>query len=175
MTTVSVGKGLTENKNPDSMEHMKARTIEFTLAFCFLGAALCFAADPQMGLWKLNAAKSKITSGTLKYVTVTVESMLGKVKVVGDGIDADGKPVHSEWTGNFDGKDCAVMGDPIGDTRSYTTVDDRTLNSTVKKGGKIIDTVRIVVSADGKSRTVTVSGTTPKGKKFKNLVVYDKQ
>jgi hypothetical protein len=54
-------------------------------------------------------------------------------------------------------------------------VDDRTLNLTVKKAGKIIDTGRIVVSTDGKSRTVTVNGTTPKGKKFKNVVVYDKQ
>jgi hypothetical protein len=101
--------------------------------------------------------------------------MLGKVNVVGNGIDADGKPVHSEWTGNFDGKDYRVTGDPIADTRSYTKVDDRTLDSTVKKGGKTIDTVRIVVSADGKSRNVTVSGTTPKGKRFKNVVVYDKE
>jgi hypothetical protein len=154
---------------------MKIKTIGLTLAFCFLGAAICLAADPQMGTWKLNEAKSKITPGTLKFNTVTFKSMLGKVKVAGDGIDADGKPVHSEWTGNFDGKDYPVTGDPISDTRSYSKVDDRTLNLTVKKDGKVIDTGRIVLSADGKSRTVTVSGTTPKGKKFKNIVVYDKQ
>ena len=41
-------------------------------------------------------------------------------------IDGDGKPVHSEWTGNFDGKDYSVTGDPIADTRSYTKVDVRT-------------------------------------------------
>jgi hypothetical protein len=146
-----------------------------TRAFCFLAAAACFAEDPQMGIWKLNAAKSKITTGTLKFNTVTFESRFGKVKVTGEGIDADGKPVHSEWTGNFDGKDYPVTGDPISDTRSYTKVDDRTLNLTVKKDGKVIDTGRSVVSADGKSRTVTVSGTTPKGKKFTNVVVYDKQ
>jgi hypothetical protein len=157
------------------MEHMKTKTIAVTLAFYFLAGAVCFAADPQMGTWRLNQAKSKITPGTLKFNTVTFKSMFGKVKVTGDGIDADGKPVHSEWTGNFDGKDYPVTGDPISDTRSYTKVDDRTLNLTVKKGGKTIDTGRIVVSADGKSRTVTVSGTTPKGKKFKNVVVYDKQ
>jgi hypothetical protein len=156
------------------MEHMKTRTIGLALACCLFGAALCFAADPHMGTWKLNEAKSNVTPGTLKYNTVTVENMVGKVKVAADGIDADGKPVHSEWTGNFDGKDYPVTGDPIADTRSYTKVDDRTLNFTVKKGGKIIDTGRIVVSADGKSRTVTVGGTTPKGKKFKNIVVYDK-
>jgi hypothetical protein len=40
---------------------------------------------------------------------------------------------------------------------------------------QIIETVRMVLSADGKSRTVTVTGTTPKGKKFTNGVVYDKQ
>jgi hypothetical protein len=151
------------------------KAIGLTLAFCFLASAAYFAADPQMGTWKLNEAKSNITSGTLKFTTVTFESKFGKVKVTGEGIDADGKPVHSEWTGNFDGKDYPVTGDPISDTRSYTKVDDRTLNLTVKRDGKVIDTGRIVVSADGKSRTVTVSGTTPKGKKFKNVVVYYKQ
>jgi len=128
-----------------------------------------------MGTWKLNEPKSNVTRGTLKYNTVTVENMFGKLKVSADGVDADGKPVHSEWTGNFDGKDYPVTGDPIGDTRSYTKVDDRTLNFTDKKGGKIIATGRLVVSADGKTRTATVSGTTPKGKKFKNIGVYDKQ
>lgn len=157
------------------MEHMKIRSIGLTLAFSFLGAAACFAADPHMGTWKLNAAKSKITPGTLIFNTITYKTMFGKVKVEGEGVDADGKPVHSEWTGNFDGKDYPVTGDPISDARSYTKVDDRTLDLTVKKGGKIIDTVRMVLSADGKSRTVTVAGTTPKGKKFKNVVVYDKQ
>jgi len=31
--------------------------------------------------------------------------MEAKVKITTDGIDADGKPAHSEWTGKFDGKD----------------------------------------------------------------------
>jgi hypothetical protein len=154
---------------------MKTKTIALTLAFCSLAGAACFAADPHMGTWKLNEAKSNVTPGTLKYNSVTVENMFGKVKVTADGLDGDGKPVHSEWTGNFDGKDYSVTGDPVADTRSYTKVDDRTLNFTVKKDGKIVDTGRLVVSTDGKSRTVTVGGTTPKGKKFRNIVVYDKQ
>src|SRR5690242_14994000 len=154
---------------------MKTKTIALTLAFCFLAAAACFAADPQMGTWKLNEAKSNVIPETLKYNTVTVENIFGNVKVTADGVDGAGKPVHSEWTGNFDGKDYSVTGDPVADIRSYTKVDDRTLNFIVKKGGKIVDTGRLVVSPDGKSRTVTVSGTTPKGKKFRNIVVYDKQ
>jgi hypothetical protein len=34
---------------------------------------------------------------------------------------------------------------------------------------------RIVVSADGKSRTVSMSGTDSKGNKVKSTAVYDKQ
>jgi hypothetical protein len=36
------------------------KTIGLTLAFCFLAGAVCFASDPQIGIWKLNEAKSKI-------------------------------------------------------------------------------------------------------------------
>ena len=96
------------------------KTIGLNLVFYILAPAVCFAGDPQMGILMLNNAKSKITTGTLKFTTVTFESMFGKVKVTGEGIDEDGRPVHSEWTGNFDGKDYPVAGDPISDTRSYT-------------------------------------------------------
>jgi hypothetical protein len=33
----------------------------------------------------------------------------------------------------------------------------------------------VVLAADGKSRTVTVTGTDAKGKKYKSTAVYDKQ
>jgi len=172
---VAPGKRLTRNENPDSMALMKTKTIGLTLAFCLLGWAVCFAADPQMGTWNLNEAKSKITPGTLKNTHVVYSGMLGQMKVTSDGIDANSKPVHLEWSGRFDGKDYPVAGDPNSDTRSYTKVNDRTLTTTAKKNGKVTVTGQIVVSADGKSRTVTLNGTSPKGKKFNNVVVYDKQ
>jgi len=158
-------------QDPGSIEHMKMRTIGLTLAFCFLGAAACFAADPQMGTWHLNEAKSKITPGTLKNTQVVYSSMLGQVKIKSDGIGADGKPIHVEWSGKFDGKDYPVSGDPNSDTK----VNERTLTTANKKNGKVTVTGQIVVSADGKSRTLILNGTTPKGKKFKNVAVYDKQ
>jgi len=175
LLAVSSRKVLTEIENLDSMERMKTKTLGLILAFCFLAGTACFAADPQMGTWKLNEAKSKITPGTTKFNTVTFKSTFGNTKVTADGTDASGKPIHAEWSGKFDGKDYAVTGDPSGNTRSYRKVDDRTLEVTVKKNGKVIVTARTIVSSDGKSRTATVSGTTPKGKKFKNVAVYDKQ
>ena len=154
---------------------MQTRTIGLTLAFCFLGAAACLAADPQMGTWKLNQSKSKITPGTLKNTQVAYSSMFGQVKIKADGIDAKGKPQHTEWSGKFDGKDYPVTGDPNSDARSYTKVNERTLMTANKKNGKVTVTGQIVVSADGKSRTLTLNGTTQNGKKFKNIAVYDKQ
>jgi hypothetical protein len=129
-----------------------------------------------MGTWKLNEAKSKITPGTAKNTMVVYkDAMGGKVKVTVDGIDANGKPAHNEWTGKFDGKDYAVTGDPTLDMRAYKKVDDRTMDLTIKKGGKVVGTGRVAVAADGKSRTVTINGTNSKGKKFTNTAVYDKQ
>lgn len=157
------------------MACMNTRICRLTLAFCFLGWAACFGADPMMGTWSLNEAKSKITPGTMKNTHVVYSSMLGQVKIKSDGIDPSGKPIHVEWSGKFDGKDYPVTGDPNSDNRSYAKINERTLTTANKKNGKVTATGQIVVSADGKSRTVTINGTTPKGKKFKNVAVYDKQ
>jgi hypothetical protein len=154
---------------------MKTKTIGLTLALCFFGAAVCFADDPQMGTWKLNDSKSKLTPGTTKINMVVIEAAGDNVKVTVDGIDKDGKSTHNDWTGKFDGKDYPVTGDATSDMRSYKKVDDRTLKLAVKKDGKVTASGRVVVSADGKSRTVTVSGTDAEGKKFTNKSVYDKQ
>jgi len=166
---------LTQNENPDSMERMKTKPLGMIVAFCLLGAAMCLAADPHVGTWNLNEAKSKITPGTTKFTSVTFKDMLGNMKITQDGMSGDGKPIHVEWSGKFDGKDYPVTGDPNADTRAYRKVDDRTLEVTAKKNGKVVVTARTAVSADGKTRTGNVSGTTAKGKKFQNTAVYDKQ
>jgi hypothetical protein len=128
-----------------------------------------------MGTWKLNEAKSKLSPGSPKNTTVVYEAVGDNVKVTVDGIGSDGKPTHNEWTGKFDGKDYPVTGDPNSDMRSYTKIDDRTLGLNVKKGGKVTISGRIVFSADGKTRTVTVSGTDSTGKKFESNSIYEKQ
>jgi hypothetical protein len=128
-----------------------------------------------MGTWKLNEAKSKIGPGAPKNNTVVYQAAGDNVKVTVDGTDSDGKPVHTEWTGKFDGQDYPVTGDPNSDARSYKKVNDHTLDFTVKKAGKVSTTGRIVVAADGKSRTVTATGTDPKGNKISSTAVYDKQ
>jgi hypothetical protein len=156
--------------------NMKIRTCALTFVLCLLAAAVSFAADdPQLGTWKLNETKSKLTPGLPHNNTVVYEAAGDSIKVTIDGTTADGKPTHSEWTGKVDGKDYPVTGDPTSDTRSYKKIDDRTLAFAGKKGDKVTISGRVTVSADGKTRTVTVNTTDASGKKVKGSAVYDKQ
>ncbi len=154
---------------------MKARTIALTLLTCLVGLTLCFADDANMGTWKLNEAKSKLSPGMPKNTMVVYEASGDSVKVTVDGVDSQGKPTHNEWTGKFDGKDYPLTGDPSADSRSYKKINDHTLELTNKKDGKVTLSGRIEVSADGKTRTVKAGGTDSAGKKIKSTALYDKQ
>lgn len=158
------------------MSHMKTKTLVVTFAVWVAAGAICVAASPAMGTWKLNEAKSKMTKGTGKNTMVVYKSAgMGKTKVIVDGVDGDGKPMHNEWTGKFDGKDYAVTGDPMQDMRSYKQIDDHNLDFWVKKGGKVTASGHVTIAADGKSRTSTMKGMTKKGKNYTNSAVYDRQ
>jgi hypothetical protein len=154
---------------------MKTRSILITVVFCLVALAMSFADDPNVGTWKLNESKSKIPAGVVKNTTVVYTADGDNMKVTTEGTTGDGQPAHTEWTGKFDGKDYPLTGDPTADSRSYTKVDDRTLSLANKKDGKASMTGKIVVSPDGKSRTVTVSGKDAKGKKLSSTAIYDKQ
>lgn len=154
---------------------MKAKTLVLTLVLMFAGAAVGLAQSPQMGTWKLNDAKSIYPAGMQKNSTVVYEAAGDSVKVITDGTTGDGQPIHTEWMGKFDGKDYPLTGDPRADARSYKIVDDQTLTMVNKTGKKATTMARIVISADGKTRTLSVNTTDPAGKKISGKAVYEKQ
>jgi len=154
---------------------MKIKTRLLTLAALFGVVAVCFAADVNIGTWKLNETKSKVSPGAGKNSKVVVAAAGDSMKVTVDGVGADGKPTHNEWTGKFDGKDYPLSGDPASDMRAYKPVNDHSLAIAEKKAGKTTTTGNIVISADGKTRTVTASVTDATGKKTSVTFVYDKQ
>jgi hypothetical protein len=154
---------------------MKTSKSLFALAVLLAAVGVCFAADDaNMGTWKLNEAKSKMAAGAPKNTDVVYEAAGDSVKVTVDGVATDGKPTHNEWTGKFDGKDYALVGDSTADTRAYTRVNANTLKLTNKKGGKVTTSGTITISADGKTRTVATT-TEAAGKKISSSAVYDKQ
>ena len=153
---------------------MKAKTIALTISLVFVSVALGFQDNPQMGTWKLNEAKSQF-AGKARNQTVIYEGAGDQIKITVDGVDENGNAAHNEWTGKFDGKGYAVTGDANSDMRSYRMIGKNTLELRGTKGGKPTVNGRIVVSKDGKTRTVTTTTTDAQGKKIKNIAVYDKQ
>ena len=146
-----------------------------TIAFCFAVSG-AFAADVFSGNWKVNLAKSKYDPGPPPKGPnySKLDAMDGGLKFTNDGVNAEGKPTHSEWSGKFDGKDNPVKGDAARDTAALKKIDDHTFEITNKKDGKVVGVIRAVFSRDGKTRTQTGQGTNAQGVKTNNTVVYEK-
>jgi hypothetical protein len=157
------------------MPDMKRKTILLALLISAVAASFCFAGDDAfMGTWKLNEAKSKIPASMPKNSTVVYAQSGDEVTITVDGTDA-GKAVHHVWTGKMDGKDYAAKGSDMHNARAYTKVDANTITYTVMKDGKKVGDGKVVISADGKSRTVTETDTDKDGKEATTTAVYDKQ
>jgi hypothetical protein len=143
----------------------------------FDGMAFAQAANPAIGTWKLNVAKSKYTAGTAnKSGTTKIEAAGAGVKVTVDAVPGSGPTRHWTYTANYDGKDVPITGNSqYGDVVAVTRVNANTTRHTYKNGGKVTTTSTIVVSSDGKTRTVTSKGTDARGQAVDSVAVYDKQ
>ena len=164
--------------------HRRVALMSFlALAAALPGAATAQATESLAGTWKLNAAKSKYDpaslankSGTTTY-TFSDKSVTANI----DQVDAKDQKVHVEYTATLDGADSPWSGtidgkpNPAQDVVSFKKLDANTYHVENKLKGKLLTTNHIVVAADGKSRTVTISGTNAQGQKIHHVVVYDKQ
>ena len=60
-------------------------------------------------------------------------------------------------------------------TRIYKRISDSSYEFVTKANGKVTVTSRVEYAPDGKSRTITESGTRPDGQPVKNVIVWEKQ
>ena len=133
--------------------------------------------DPLVGTWRLNVAKSKYSPGPpAKSVTVTYEAAGRGYKVSVRTEPASGPVQEWSYTTSLDGKDSAVTGNnPNADTIAAKRIDGNTLENVSKLGGKVTITSRVVVSADGRTRTNTQAGIDGKGQKVNNVLAFERQ
>lgn len=131
-------------------------------------------ADPMVGAWKLDVAKSTYKPGPApKSTTVTIEPAGKGIKVSVDAVMADG-PMKWGYTSARDGKDVPVTGNPAYDTANVTQHSPTDGTIVYQKGGKTVMTLKTSVSKDGKSLTVTSTGTNAKGEAVHNVAHYNK-
>ena len=133
--------------------------------------------DPFVGTWRLNVSKSKYNPGPAPKSITSIYEAAGKgYKVSVKNEPASGAVRQYSYTTNLDGKDALVTGtNPNADTIAVKRIDTHTIETVNKKGGKVTTTQRNVVSADGKTRTVTTTGTDGQGQKLNDIGVFEKQ
>jgi len=135
-------------------------------------------ADNSIGTWKLNLAKSKRTPPSTNPVTslsIVYEAVDNGVKATITGQLKDGTAVHFNSTVKYDGKEYPITGAPW-DTVTAKQIDANTVTfADTKTGGKFHVLGRQVISADGKTMTITSEGTDADGTPVAALQVYEKQ
>jgi hypothetical protein len=159
------------------MRHPQGRIVASLVACLavmsvFVGAQ----ADPAIGTWKLNVAKSKYVPGPApKSNVITIVAAGSGYHVTAKGEDAAGKPTGIDYTATSDGKDSPVKGAPAYDTTSLKRIDANTTEQIRKKEGKTVQTATRKISADGKTMTVTTRGKDESGRTLNTVAVYDRQ
>jgi|SRR5579871_293011 len=150
------------------------RSIRFVVVL-LCAASMIWAADPAVGTWKLNLAKSRYRPGPPpKSQTRVYKEAPDGMRATVTTVNPDGLMFVEEYPSNTDGVEHAVKGDPYLDGIIMTKVDDFTAESTLIHGEVILGKAKRTVSPDGKTMTITYQGMLG-GEKVDNIAVYDKQ
>jgi hypothetical protein len=139
-------------------------------------AVAVWGADPVIGTWKLDVAKSTFRPGPPPASQVrTYEATADGIKVTIVTEDAKGETTNIEHPANFDGKDYPVTGSGGPYAISMTKLDDYQSESTLTHASKTIGKATRVVAEDGKTMTVTYIGVDRTGQQVDNIAVYKKE
>ena len=155
------------------------------LMSAFLGALLTTGsavmaagsdADPVVGTWKLNLAKSTFAGIPAYKSQIRTYSQSGadvtlKMTTVSEG----GKETTTQATYKLNGKDYPSMGNPDFDSLSGVRIDTDTVEFTLKRAGKPVGRIRRAVSKDGKTLTINYVISNANDVQTAALTVFDRQ
>jgi hypothetical protein len=145
-----------------------------TLLTALLLAGPVFAADPIVGTWKLNVAKSHFSEGAAATAGSRTYSEENGVYTLEQKLTgADGKETSNKVQYQ-NGKELKQTEDAALSTVAKK-ITANTWNFELKKDGKVVGRVHRVVSADGKTLTVHNTGMRLSGTSGDETLVYDKQ
>ena len=133
------------------------------------------AADNTTGAWKRNMVESKYPTDPMSHMVMTREAIPGGIRIGGKGQRKDGGNVDYSVDVMYDGKDYPVVG--VGapyDTLAITPIAANHQRSATKKGKYSMKGIA-VVSEDGKTMTVTNTGTDANGNAMNFMVLWDRQ
>ena len=127
-----------------------------------------------VGVWQLNAAKSRYfpgpgpTSETRTYIREG-EDVVGVIQRTFQ----DGRRERIEYTANFD-REYPVMGTDDYDHVTLKRIDEYTSEAVLSHAGRVYGTARRVIANDNKSMTITFRRQNESGPSVYNVVYYDR-
>jgi hypothetical protein len=134
------------------------------------------AADPVVGTWTLNTAKSTFDAGQApKSQTRTYTEDSDGINLTVNGINADGSALSEQSTFKYDGRAYPITGAPDYDALSLRRVNGSTVTSTHMKGGKKVGVTTRSISAHGNVLTLSSKISGADGKVHNTVMVFDKQ
>jgi hypothetical protein len=145
------------------------------------GALAQAPTNPSVGKWKLNVPKSAFSPAPLYKSEGRVYEDWGDglLHARFEGVDTQDKPTFREYVARPDGRDYPWVrrGAQTAWTIALKKVDARTFDFVAKEDGKVVQTGRHSVSADGKVTTVTYKFEQPnaQGQVMSGTMVFDKQ
>lgn len=148
-----------------------------TLFGVALGSVVLAQSNTSAGTWRLNVGKSTFSPGPPpRSQTLKIQTFGLGVTTTVDVVAADGTTQHWTYTAGYDERDVRITGnDPSGDMAARKRINSSTTVTTIKRMGKVTTVNTGVVSADGKTYTVTATGTDAQGRAVNNVLVFDKQ
>jgi hypothetical protein len=132
------------------------------------------APDPAIGIWTLNLSKSTFRLVPVPSV-MTIEPWEEGIKVNADTPDAQGNKRQPDLVYKFEAQDYLLTDFPLADTISTKRITHLIAESVWKRDGKVVLTMRIVVSVDGKTLNVIRTRTDAEGRPIDDVLVYDKE
>jgi hypothetical protein len=132
--------------------------------------------SPQIGTWKLNLQKSEFIPGPApRSRTLNIAQDGQNIRDTVQTIDARGNASTSVVMHIYDGQPHPATGYTDFDATVITQVDANNLIASRLKAGKLVQVGTFVISKDGKTVTVSITGIDIKGQPVKSISVYDKQ
>ncbi|HEY0799473.1 MAG TPA: hypothetical protein VGD54_01415 [Steroidobacteraceae bacterium] len=151
------------------------KTLSLIMLAAVLFAGPAFAADPIVGTWKLDVAKSKFSTGAAPSSGTRVYKEANGLYTLDQKLTgADGKET-SNRVQYRDGKDVKQAAGAAADTTLAKKIDANTWDFDLKKDGKVVGHVHRVVSADGKTLTIHNTGMQLSGVTGDETLVFDRQ
>jgi hypothetical protein len=126
--------------------------------------------DLGQGTWRFVAAESRYESAPAPKESKRQWIADGDgVKFIHDGVNAEGKPFHTEFRAKYDGKFVPFVGGTLYDSVALFWKNSRRVDQVFTMKGQVTVKATRTISKDGKKMTID-----SRGKGFRNLLVYER-